>query len=134
MAALVADIASLVLPTLVRMPSSSASAGSAEDCPCCTVSGSSPVLVGLIYEIKVDDEPNPGVRSGAMASGMLFLFDDSFKGAFVECLPYEGRASVAFMDGTDATALNVSLDSFDLVVFSESGEVSKDADVERPTV
>jgi hypothetical protein len=102
------------------MPSSSASKGGVKGCADCSAEGSSPVLVGLMYEINVDEEPSPGMPPGGMASGMLFLLDDSWIGALIG-FAAEGGESVGLMDGKDATVLSVSFASFDLV-FSRSGE------------
>jgi hypothetical protein len=55
---------------LVRTPSSSVSR---DGTGAGKYNGSSPVFVGLMYEIKVEDEPKPGAPSGGILSGTLIL-------------------------------------------------------------
>lgn len=57
--------------------------------------GSSPVLVGLMYDISVEEEPSPGVFCGDLSMEMSFSFDDA---------RLDGRGGSADdMTGSDAT-------------------------------
>lgn len=82
--------------------------------------GSSPVLLGLMYDISVDDDPRLGLSWGGIPAEISLCFDDDAR------LDGRGGGSVCGMEGSEARAFKVFVTASGLVLPPLGGGKSGD--------